>query len=82
MGAVGAVIVLFTLVMLSRNPNLGRAIPISLSGVLLVGVATALVTVSPDVTLRTGVSVIWTAPVWYLAMGGVLVWLLYEPKRN
>jgi hypothetical protein len=82
MGAVGAVIILFTLVMLSRNPNLARAIPVSLSGVLLVGVATALVTVSPDVTLRYGVSVIWTAPVWHLAMGAVLFWLLAEPKRG
>jgi hypothetical protein len=78
MGAVGAVILLFTLVMLSRNPNLPRAIPISLSGVLIAGVATALVTVSPYVTLRTGVSIIWTAPAWYLAMGAVLVWLLAE----
>jgi hypothetical protein len=81
-GAVGAVIVLFTLVMLSRNPNLGRAIPISLSGVLLVGVATALVTVSPGITLRTGVSAIWTAPVWYIAMGAVLFWLLAEPRQS
>lgn len=78
MGAVGALIVLFTLVMLSRNPNLPRAIPISLSGVLLAGIATALVTVSPYVTLRSGVSIIWTAPAWYLAMGGVLFWLLAE----
>jgi hypothetical protein len=81
MGAIGALIVLFTLVMLTRSPNLGRMMPIALSGVLLVGVATALVLVSPAISLHRGNYVVWAAVAWYAAMGLVLAWLLYEPKR-
>jgi len=81
MGAIGALIVLFTLVMLTRSPNLGRMMPIALSGVLLVGVATALVMVSPDISLHRGNYVVWAAVAWYAALGLVLVWLLAEPKK-
>jgi hypothetical protein len=81
MGAIGALMVLFSLVMLTRSPNLGRMMPIALSGVLLVGVATALVLVSPAISLHRGNYVVWAAVAWYAALGLVLVWLLAEPKR-
>jgi hypothetical protein len=82
MGALGALIILFTLVMLTRNPNLGRLTPIALSGVLLVGVATAMAMVVPGMSLHTGNLIVWAAVVWYAALGLVLVWLLAEPKKS
>lgn len=81
MGALGALIVLVALVMLARNPNLGRLIPIVLSGVLLVGVATAVVMVIPGISIYQGNYIVWAASVWYAALGLVLVWLLAEPKK-
>lgn len=80
MGAVGALFVLFTLLMLGRNPNLARGIPIVLSGVLLVGIATAVTMTVPGVSLHKGNFVIWAAPVWYLALGGAMAWMLAEPR--
>jgi hypothetical protein len=82
MGAIGALIVLFTLVMLARNPNLGRLIPIALSGVLLVGIATAVSMVLPGMSLRSGNYIVWSAAVWYAALGFVLVWLVARPKTG
>jgi hypothetical protein len=82
MGGLGALIVLFTLVMLARNPNLGRLIPVALSGVLLVGVATAVAMVVPGMSLHSGNYIVWAAAVWYLALGLILVWLLAEPKPS
>ena len=81
MGAMGALIVLVTLVMLARNPDLGRLIPIVLSGVLLIGVATALVMVIPGISLYRDNDGIWAAPVWYAGLGLVILWLLAEPRR-
>ena len=80
MGALGALIVLVTLVMLARNPDLGRLVPIALSGVLLVGVATAMVMALPGVSLHRGNYVVWAAVAWYAALGLVLIWLLAESK--
>jgi hypothetical protein len=80
MGAVGALFVLFTLLMLGRNPNLARGIPIALSGVLLVGIATAVTMTVPGISLHQGNFVIWGAPVWYLALGGAMAWMLAEPQ--
>jgi hypothetical protein len=80
MGAVGALFVLFTLLMLGRNPNLARGIPIALSGVLLVGIATAVTMTVPGVSLHQGNFVIWGAPVWYIALGGAMAWMLAEPQ--
>jgi hypothetical protein len=82
MGGVGALVVLVTLVMLARNPNLGRLIPIVLSGVLLIGVSTALVMVIPGVSIYRDNYGMWATPVWYGALGLVLIWLLAEPKTS
>jgi hypothetical protein len=80
MGAVGALFVLVTLLMLGRNPNLARGVPIALSGVFLVGIATAVTMTVPGVSLHQGNYVIWGAPVWFLALGGAMAWLLAEPE--
>jgi hypothetical protein len=57
-------------------------IPVALSGVLLVGVATAVAMVVPGMSLRSGNYIVWAAAVWYLALGLILVWLLAEPKPS
>ena len=80
MGALGALTVLVTLVMLTRDPDLGRLIPIALSGVLLVGVATALAMVVPGMSLRNGNYIVWAAVAWYAALGASLVWMLAAPR--
>ena len=82
LGGLGAFVVLFTLVMLARNPNLGRLIPIVLSGVLLTGVATAIVMVVPGISIHRGNYIVWGAAVWYAALGLVLMWLLAQPRGS
>ncbi|MBN9001908.1 MAG: hypothetical protein J0H75_07510, partial [Rhizobiales bacterium] len=82
LGGLGAFVVLFTLVMLARNPNLGRLIPIVLSGVLLTGVATAIVMVVPGISIHRGNFIVWGAAVWYAALGLVLMWLLAQPRGS
>jgi hypothetical protein len=79
MGALGAVFVLFPLVLLTRNPNLGRLIPIALSGILLVGIVTAVTMSVPSMSLHNGNVIVWAALEWYAAMGLVLVWLVGRP---
>ena len=79
----GALVVLFTLVMLARNPNLGRLIPIALSGVLLIGAASAVVMLLPGMSIQSNGNLgIWAGAVWYVALGLILIWLLAEPKRQ
>jgi hypothetical protein len=83
LGGLGALIVLFTLLMLAPNPNLGRLVPIALSGVLLIGVASAVVMLLPGMSIQSSGSVgIWAAAVWYMALGLILAWLLAEPKPS
>ena len=83
LGGLGSAIVLLTLVMLARNPNLGRLVPIALSGVLLIGVTSAVVMLLPGMSIKGGGSVgIWAASVWYVALGLILMWLLAEPETG
>jgi hypothetical protein len=82
LGGIGALAVLLTLVMLVRNPDLGRLVPIALSGVLLIGIATAVVMVVPGISIHRDNSMIWGAAVWHAALGLSLIWLLAAPRPS